>query len=1388
MCDAKDTAQNRKRALAVSIGSSSTVIMTIIISSSSSALFSRLFRRHQKRALIWRCRAAAASGAQGQDYLCKIGPDLAFLHDVYSLGTRLPRTAPEATDPFLATVTPSGVPIEEPSHTRLGSSRKGGEGARIAAARKVMTSLRGQMPWEKEQEHLEMLASLPGSGSRSRPHPGGRHQSPRTNGVKLAPLPGTSGMKMSPKPPGSAERFESPDDEINESTMPPLPGDPFAAASADDFSQQMVANSFASLGWPGSFMAQAAAPEEGAAADAFGFQQSESAPVDPADVQEPDAADPGEEEQPGAPDDASATPGDAQMDAPEEKLAEVDSAVAAAGKNDEVDPVAGEGDGNPVDSPAAPEVEKESVEAAAEAESDLVDAAGAAPEVSVAKAEDPSMQEAAETSVAQGAAEVAPEPVAVDLQPVGQFVRAMLHVTEDDEEVEAQLEQEEAEAAVEEGDEEEELEEEEEAVKVCFDFGRTSSYIDYIQRTSTAKSNTITSLLNAESSTGFLFGSTPVKVEISVSEPEKPVTLELLCQDQGPAGDAAQLPSVTAEIAVAEDAERPVTLALRCAEEPASGPQGAPVAAKLVVNEADKPVTLQLKCTEELSFTGSFVFPAPSAESSEQLPTLEGNNREPEEPSTSKARFPPPALDTEAPPVIVSLQVIATPKTSRTPKTTRTPSKSFATPKSAKSTGRSGHRPVRLELLIAGLSAGDPAVGSTPTPAVQGAAEALPDKTLSPSSGQISLSLSVADDSDKPVTVTLKPLETPESQGVPAPGAAGPVSLSLSIAEGSENPVTITLKSPETTGSQGMPAPEAAGPVELGLSVAEDSETPVTVTLNVPETTGSRARAVPEAAAGPVALRLSIAEGSDNPVTVTLAPLATTASQAVAAQEAAGSVALSLSIAEGSENPVTATLKSTEAFIDDRAMAAPEPAGDGASSAYIPEDSKKPVTVTSESPKSTEGQGKAVPAAHVALSLSITEGAERPVVATLEISAENSGDGTEMGNHETVSGVENVAADEAAEDPEQNNVDIEAVSAPAIESANRLLDASCADEDLPLVARISVLHGIAMLRENETEAAARSFDESLGLHTAWAGPESLVVQVVSLFKSAASLVADSSGLAAAEAEGVVADAQAQHGPDSLAVGQAAQQLGWLLLMNEKLEEAEKFTKMASRILRAWHGPKSSQVAVCGLLLDVIIAKGLLAAAAIRQPVDAVENADGAGNVNGITMERAVEQASLLLQEALHAEGGDEDEVPAIAHTALLEGAARLVGGAKEDSERLLAQSSELIESWLGPRSPGIQVVRLIQGGGTLMFAGEWSSGYSPAAAEAALAEAAARDGPESRGVADAAAQASWLLHLSGHCDAAGDVVALARRLQRAWHGPKSAESKAADALAKVVAA
>ena len=58
---------------------------------------------------------------------------------------------------------------------------------------------------------------------------------------------------------------------------------------------------------------------------------------------------------------------------------------------------------------------------------------------------------------------------------------------------------------------------------------------------------------------------------------------------------------------------------------------------------------------------------------------------------------------------------------------------------------------------------------------------------------------------------------------------------------------------------------------------------------------------------------------------------------------------------------------------------------------------------------------------------------------------------------------------------------------PAIESANRLLDAACGDSDLPLVARISVLHGIAMLRENGPKAATQSFDESLGLHTAWAG-------------------------------------------------------------------------------------------------------------------------------------------------------------------------------------------------------------------------------------------------------------------------------------------------------------
>ena len=832
---------------------------------------------------------------------------MAFLHDVYSLRTRLPRTAPEGTDPFLATVTPDGVPIEEPSSTRLGSSRKGGEGARIAAARKVMRSLRGQMAWEKEQEQQEMLASLPGSGSR--PHPGRRQHSPRTNGVKLAPLPGASGMNMSPKPPGSAERVETPDDgmlEMNESMMPPLPGGPSEALTAADFSEQMVANSFASLGWPSLLPSEAVPPGEGAAADGLG----ESAPFD---VQNPDAADPGEEEQPGAPDGASAAPGDLQM---EEKPTELGSVMPAAGKNDEVDPAAGEGGEDPMAATAAmpaaeaAEVKPEPAEDAAEAGTDLADAVVSAPNGSVATADHPPSRVEAVASVAQVAAEVAPEPASVNLQPSAQFVRAKIHVTEEHEEVEAHID-EESEAGMEEDwDEEEEDLEEEEAVKVCFDFGRTSSYIDYIQRTQSAN---LSGLLKTERSTGFLFESTPVKVEISVSEPEKPVTLELLCRpDQGPAGDASHLPSVTAEMAVAEDSERPVTLALRCAEQPASGPQGAPVAAKLVVNEADRPVTLQLRCSEELDFTGSFVFPAPSAESSELM--LESTNPEPKEPSTNKTtRFPPPPVDIEAPPVVVSLQVIATPKTSRTPKTARTP-KAFATPKSTRSTTRkTRQRRVRLELVIDGVPSGNPAFGSTPTPAgvpTGVSAQVLPNKSLLPSSGKISLSLSITDDSDKPVTVTMKYPEAPESQGVASSAeAGGPVAMSLSITEGSENPVTVTLKGPEATRSQGMPVPEAAGPVALCLSIAEESETPVTVTLKVPETPGSQARALPEAD-GRVTLSLSVAEGSKKPVTAILKCPKTSTGQSVPAPEAAGPVALSLSIAEASDNPVTVTLTS----------------------------------------------------------------------------------------------------------------------------------------------------------------------------------------------------------------------------------------------------------------------------------------------------------------------------------------------------------------------------------------------------------------------------------------------------------------------------------------------
>ena len=100
----------------------------------------------------------------------------------------------------------------------------------------------------------------------------------------------------------------------------------------------------------------------------------------------------------------------------------------------------------------------------------------------------------------------------------------------------------------------------------------------------------------------------------------------------------------------------------------------------------------------------------------------------------------------------------------------------------------------------------------------------------------------------------------------------------------------------------------------------------------------------------------------------------------------------------------------------------------------------------------------------------------------------------------------------------------------------------------------------------------------------------------------------------------------------------------------------------------------------------------------------------------------------------------------------------LSGGAKEQSERLLVQSSELIESWLGSLSPGIQVVSLIRGAG-MLIAGEWASGYSLEAAEAApwLKRLPEMD-QRAEACADVAGQASWLLHLSGHCNAAGDVA------------------------------
>ena len=1286
------------------------------------------------------------------------------------------------------TVTPTGVPIEEPASTRIGSSRKGGEGQRIATARKILRSLRGEMPWEVQKLTSDISfqnkAHPPvGKKSEERPSP-----SPRSGSFKLAPIEGTHTSPLSPQPPdalspdhdGTLADFPLPslhppveaEPRLNPeephlqqaSVLPPVDMPPSIPPEIG-LPQHLVETAFANMGIP-------TVPP--AAQQASGGRRHEGeAPEDP-DAQLP----------PGKPYEAPDTDGEADRNEEGELEGLKEGLLAAAGGSqggglpqsmvDSAFASLGLSTGAPPadTSVAAGDslVPESGVDTAAEASAvELPFSDAKAEEGHVGRIEAEIDQAPAPEAGKESSTRVAPgEPLEAEVPPAADPSAGKQDTRKDEPEAAATAAIEVAAPPA-------------EAVQVKFT-------VVTVQHTEIASSESRAavaapqpspsmgdadrSLATAVAAPGAPEGGAASGVTVALfvtGEEAKPVVVELEVVEVD-----TQLPETTAADDVEGHAHRSppppprVSVDLRVI-----GEDSLPAVAEPQVPEEspDSPLML-LSLTDEEAESSDLVLNVVKETSEKVLVTLTATGEE-AKPVVAEVMV----VEEESEGVSVSLSWVE----GRQPEELEA---AVGTNESAMAPHSEPRVSVTLSVLEEGavLDAAELPPQGQAQADVGGTETSVTGAELLGNEALVTVSLLATGEEAKPVVLRLEAVSPQQVSAVGSVADPEKVSTALSLkgetdaggSEGAER-VMVELRVVAVTDDIA-----AVPPVSRGISRANTEAASIDISP-IDEEASSAAELTDrllnaacamdeDAASLPEVVRASALMGvvllmDDDP------------------REAPVKLGTAVGLHETwleASSPVVEMVRLFHA-----AASIPGISATGFSPADA--DSLTSSVVALHGPDSRQHSRTAAQAAWLLLLNGHFEAARRQLEKASQLLY------SWNGPHSPAVEVCKLLSEEAAaythshphahSQPQAHTSHAEDETSSAAELTDRLLNAACTmDEDaasLPEVVRASALMGVVLLMDDDPREALVRLQAAVQLHETWLEASSPAVEMVRLFHAAASIPGiNAMGFSPADADSLTSSVVALHGPDSRQHSRTAAQAAWLLLLNGHFEAARRQLEKASQLLYSWNGPHSPAVEVCKLLSDEAAAYTHSHPHAQAQAQAHTSHAEDETSAAAELTDRLLNAACTMDEDAA--------SLPEVVRASALMGVVLLMDDDPREAAVKLGTAVGLHETWLEASSPVVEMVRLFHAAASIP--GINAMGFSPADADSLTSSVVALHGPDSRQHSRTAAQAAWLLLLNGHFEAARRQLEKASQLLYSWNGPHSPAVEVCKLLSEEAAA